>query len=214
MTAVDFTFFDTIAGYVTQFNRSEKSFTLKTSDGRDFEVFITPTTYARIPQNLNESYINARFAELLMPGQFVYAYGVFYPEAGGHKFETHSMVFPGDAPESYRHEEPDWWLQQIRSIGHSYLKRQFNHPAEPIDYRNYPTFLHLGGGKKTDFLPQPDPISRLVYVFASSFLLTGQVQFPQGADKAPDHLHHHIPLSAPDDPLIYWYHYLHFTAHR
>ncbi len=214
MTALDFTFSDTIAGYVTQFNRSEKSFTLKTSDGRDFEVFITPTTYARISQNLNESYINAPFAELLMPGQFVYAYGVFYPEAGGHKFETHSMVFPGDAPESYRHEEPDWWLQQIRSIGHSYLKWQFNHPAEPIDYRNYRTFLHLGGGKKGDFLQETDTISRLVYGFASAFLLTGEDEFLEGAEKGTEYLRDHMRFSDPDEDLIYWYHGLQVTGHR
>src|SRR5689334_19413081 len=125
MTTLDFTFSDTIAGYVTQFNRTTKSFTLKTSDGREFEAFISPTTYARISQNLDESYIDAPFGQLLMPGQFVYAYGVFYPEGEAHKFEVHSMVFPGDAPEKYRHEEPDWWLKQIRAIGHSYLKWQF-----------------------------------------------------------------------------------------
>jgi len=207
---IDFTFSDTISGYVTHFNRVERSVGLSTSDGRQFKGVLTPSTYARISQNLEESYMDAtgRLAELLTPGQFVYAYGVFYPDAGDgdYVFEIKSMVFPGNGPSVYRHEEQDWWIKQIRSIGNSYLKWQFNYPKEEIDYRNYRTFLHLAGAKRGDFLQETDTISRLVYGFASAFLLTGEDAFLEGAEKGTEYLRDHMRFYDVEEELIYWYH--------
>ena len=207
---IDFTFSDTIAGYVTHFNRVERSVGLSTSDGRQFRGILTPSTYARMTQNLEEPYADAtgRLGELLTPGQFVYAYGVFYPDAsdGDYVFEIKSMVFPGSGPAVYRHEEQDWWIKQIHSIGSSYLKWQFNHPNEEIDYRNYRTFLHLAGGKKGDFLQETDTISRLVYGFASAFLLTGDDAFLEGAERGTEYLREHMRFYDADEELIYWYH--------
>ena len=100
MSKLDFSFSDTIAGYVTQFNRAEKSFGLRTSDGREFKAFMTPNTFARFSFNLDEGYADATgmLAELLSKDQFVFAYGVFYPQQGEHKFEVKSMIFPGSGP--------------------------------------------------------------------------------------------------------------------
>jgi len=207
---IDFTFSDTIGGYVTHFNRAERSVGISTSDGRQFKGILTPTTYARISQNLEESYADAtgRLAELLTPGQLLYAHGEFYPDfgEGDYVFEIKWMVFPGTAPAVYRHEEPDWWVKQIRSIGHSYLRWQFNYPKEEIDYRNYRTFLHLAGAKKGDFLQETDTISRLVYGFASAFLLTGEDAFLEAAEKGTQYLRDHMRFYDAEEDLIYWYH--------
>ena len=64
-TNLEFSFSDTIAGYVRRFDRLTRSFTVETSDGREFEVTLTPTTFGRITQNLGEGYIDAtgRFGE-------------------------------------------------------------------------------------------------------------------------------------------------------
>ena len=111
-------------------------------------------------------------------------YGTFYPNIErGPKFEAQWLVFPGKGPGVYRHEEPDWWIKQIHSIGTNYLKWQFNYPEEEIDYRNYRTFLQLSGEKKGDYLQETDTISRLVYGFASAYLLTGEEPFLEAAEK-------------------------------
>jgi len=185
MDQIDFSFSDTVAGYVTDFDRSSKSFGLKTSDGRQFKAYMTFNTFARVSQNLDEGYIDAtgQMPELLTPGQLVYAYGVFYPQEDGFRFEVKSMVFPGQGQENYRHEEPDWWIRQIRSIANSYLKWQFDYPAEAIDYSKYRTYLNLSGAKKGDFLQETDTVSRLVYGFASAYLLTGEDKFLEAAEK-------------------------------
>jgi mannose/cellobiose epimerase-like protein (N-acyl-D-glucosamine 2-epimerase family) len=216
-TNIEFSFSDTIAGYCRGFNRSRCAFTLETSDGREFEVTLTPTTFGRITQNLDEPYIDAtgRFNELLVNGQFVYCYGVFYFDGGPeHKFEAKSLVFPGDATEAFRHEEPQWWVDQIRSIATSYLKWQFNHPHCEIDFKNYRTRLQLEGGKKGDFLQETDTISRLVYGFASAFLLTGEDSFLEAAEKGTQYLRDHMRFYDPDENLTYWYHGIQVTGNR
>ncbi len=208
MGDVSFTFSDLISGYVTAFNRTEKRFGVKTSDGREFQVYLTPATYARITQDLEEPYQDCtwRLGEMLLPGQFIHSYGVFYPEGEGLKFEAKALVFPGEGAGKFRHEEPDWWTKQIRSIADSYLKWQFGYPEKPIDFREYRTFLHLGGGKKGDYLQETDTISRLVYGFASAFLITGEDRFLEGAERGTQYLRDHMRFFDPDEQLVYWYH--------
>lgn len=209
MTNIEFTFSDAIAGYVTAFNRTEKSFGIKTSDGKEFQAYLTPTVYARITHNLEEPYndCTGRLAELLIPGQHVFAYGIFYPQGDGHKFEVKSLVFPGDAPENYRHEEPDWWVKQIHSIADSYLKWQFNYPNQEIDYSHYRTYLNLAGEKKQDdYLQETDTISRLVYGFATAYMMTGEDRFLEAAEKGTEYLRDHMRFYDSDEDIVYWYH--------
>ncbi len=208
MNKIDFTFSDTVAGYVTHFDRKERSFGMSTSDGRQFKAFLTPTSYARCTQNLDEPYSDAtnRLAEFLTPGQLVYAYGVFYPENDDNRFEVNWMVFPGNQQGEYRHEEADWWIKQVHSIASSYIKWQFNYPEKPIDWREYRTFLHLAGAKKGDFLQETDTISRLIYGFASAFLITGEDSFLEAAELGTEYLREHMRFYDKDEDLIYWYH--------
>jgi len=217
MERMSFSFSDTITGYVTDFNRSEKSFGIKTSDGREFQAYLTPTTFARIAQNLGEPYNDCtqRLGEMLKPGQHVFAYGIFYPQGEGHKFEVKFFVFPGDAPDKYRHEESDWWVKQVRSIASCYLKWQFGYPEKPIDYREYRTYLNLAGTKKSDdFLQETDTISRLVYGFASAYLMTGEDSFLEGAEKGTEYLRDRMRFYDTEENLIYWYHGIHVTGKR
>jgi mannose/cellobiose epimerase-like protein (N-acyl-D-glucosamine 2-epimerase family) len=218
MDHMSFSFSDTIAGYLTDFNRSEKSFGIKTSDGRKFQAYLTPTTYGRITQNLHEPYNDCTqsLAEMLTPGQPVFAYGIFYPEGEGYKFEVKSFVFPGDAPNVYRHEESDWWVKQVRSIADSYLYWQFNYPENEIDYRQYRTFLRVTGVKKRedDYLQETDTVSRLVYGFASAYLMTGEDRFLEAAEKGTEYLRQHMRFYDPDENLIYWYHGIKVTGNR
>lgn len=202
-----FTFSDTIAGYVTHFDRPARKFGLRTSDGRTYEAHLTPTTYAKISFNLNEGYhdCTSRIGELLSEGQLVYAYGVYFPDEDG-RFEVNWMVFPGEGKDRFRHEEPEWWIEQARSIGNSYMRWQFNYPAQEIDYKNYRTFLHLAGGKKGDYLQETDTISRLIYGLSSAYLLTGEDHFLQAAEIGTEYLREHMRFFDTDDDLVYWYH--------
>ncbi len=216
MNSPSFSRSDTIAGYVVSADFGAKRFSLETSDGRQFDALLTDNVYARITQNLEEPYEDCtqRIRELLTPGQFVHAYGIFYPQGEDSQFEVKWMVFPGSGEGKFRHEEPKWWVNQIRSIGTSYLAWQFDYPRQSIDYRNYRTRLHLAGAKKGDYLQETDTISRMVYGLATAYMLTGEDKFLEGAEKGTEYLRDHVRFYDPDEDLIYWYHGLQVSGDR
>jgi mannose/cellobiose epimerase-like protein (N-acyl-D-glucosamine 2-epimerase family) len=206
---IDFTFSDTVAGYVVSYNGEEQHFTLRTSDDRLQKVNLTPNTFARITYNLEEPYQDATTlmpSLLALPRQFVFAYGAFYPGSGENIFEAQWLVFPGKGPGIYRHEEPDWWIKQSRSIGHSYLKWQFGFPGQEINYRNYRTMLHLAGSKKGDYLQETDTISRMIYGLSTAYMLTGEDGFLEACEKGVQYLRDHMRFYDEDNDVVYWYH--------
>jgi hypothetical protein len=97
MNELRFTFSDLIAGYVTSFDEGTRRFVMKTSDGREFAVDLTDTMSAELVRNLEEPYADASglVNQMLVPGRFLFAYGVFYPQGGGHVFEAKRLVFVG-----------------------------------------------------------------------------------------------------------------------
>jgi mannose/cellobiose epimerase-like protein (N-acyl-D-glucosamine 2-epimerase family) len=213
MNNINFTFSDTIAGYVTGYDLTTSSFGLKTSDGRTFHVQLTPTTYAELVSNLEEPYKDPgkSLPDLLQTGRYLFAYGVFYPEGSGHKFEAKHIVLPGKTTEHFFTEEPDWWINQTRSIANFYLNAQFEGGA--VDFRNYRTRLFLNGDKGGDVRTgnkvtrvrtvfgfatehpliddqrqETDTISRTVYGLATAYMMTGDERFLQAAEKGTQYL--------------------------
>ncbi|MGD0338950.1 MAG: AGE family epimerase/isomerase [Bacteroidota bacterium] len=201
-----FEFSDTIAGYITRFEKEKKVFGLRTTDGREFPVKLTANTFARRLRNLDEPYFDctAQIPDLLIPGQYLFAYGIYYPEKGGHVFEAKTIDFPDSRVGRYRFEEPDWWIKQATSIADFFIKAQFL--GKEIDYHNYRTFLSLSGERKGDFRQETDTISRLIYGFASAFLLTGEDRFLEAAEKGVLYLREHMRFYDYDENIIYWYH--------
>jgi len=206
----NFTFSDTVAGYVSSFDSKENKFAVRTSDDRELVVYLTPNTFSKFIYNLGEGYKDATSLApslLALNRQFVFAYGTFYPgndDAG--KFEAQWLVFAGEGPGVYRHEEPDWWINQSRSIGKSYLSWQFNYPDSEIDYRKYRTMLHLAGAKKGDYLQETDTISRMVYGLSTAFMMTGEDPFLEAAEKGTQYLRDHMRFVDEDNKVTYWYH--------
>ena len=133
---------------------------------------------------------------------------------GDPRFEAQWLVFPGTGPGRFRQEEPDWWINQSRSIGNSYLRWQFDYPSTEIDFRNYRTFLHLAGAKGGDFLQETDTISRLIYGMSTAYMLTGEDQFLQAAEKGTQYLRDHMRFYDQDEELVYFFHGLKFQGDR
>ena len=95
MNDLNFTFSDSIAGYVTSFEADKEIFTLKTSDSREYRLKFGANLYAEIVRNLGEPFQDAtgHIKSMITPGRYVQAYGVFYPEADGVKFEVKHLKF-------------------------------------------------------------------------------------------------------------------------
>jgi mannose/cellobiose epimerase-like protein (N-acyl-D-glucosamine 2-epimerase family) len=204
-TKVDFTFSDLIAGYVTEYDGNSDTFGLKTSDGREFEVKISPMAYAKLIQNFDEGYpdATASMRAMLLPGRYLFTYGVFYPDK--HIFDAKQIIFAGRQKTDYVFEKQDWWIKQVNALGKFYLKAQFG--DGDYDYRRYRTTLNLSGVQSTtNFRQETDTISRLVYGFATAFLMTGNDSFLKAAENGTEYLREHMRFVDLDEGIVYWYH--------
>ena len=202
-----FTFSDLVAGYVVSPINDSQLFTLRTSDGRLFEVKLGANLNAQMIRNLGEPWQDCTglVRTMLVEGRFVYAYGVFYPESDGTKFEAKELKFVGRTPTDFVFEKPSWWVHQIGEMGDFYLNAQFG-GKDNIDYRKYRTILTLSGVKTSDHRQETDTVSRLVYGLASTYQLTGRDEFLEAAEKGVQYLRDHMRFYDRDENIVYWYH--------
>jgi mannose/cellobiose epimerase-like protein (N-acyl-D-glucosamine 2-epimerase family) len=215
MNQIDFTFSDLIAGYVTAHDGETDSFGVRTTDGRDFRVKFASNTYAWIANNFGEprQWVGEQMRSMLTPGRYVFVYGIYYPEGGDYTFEAQYMVFSGRTKDTWGFERQDWWSKQIEALGDFYLRAQFG--SQPVDFRNYRTTITLTGEKPADnYRQETDTISRLVYGFASCYLLTGEDRFLEGAEKGTEYLREHMRFYDPDEKVVYWYHGIDVSGQR
>lgn len=205
MVSLNFPVSDLIAGYVTSFDAEKDIFGIKTSDDREFKAKLSPMSYAKLIQNLDEGYPDATgsMREMLVPGRYLFTYGVFYQDSP--YFDAKQIVFVGRQAEDYIFEKPNWWIDQVRSLANFYLKAQFG--DEEIDYRNYRTTLSLSGVKSdVNFRQETDTISRMVYGMATAYMMTGEDKFLEAAEKGTEYLREHMRFLDLDEGIVYWYH--------
>ena len=103
MNQASFTFSDTIAGYVTGFDRQTDTYGVRTSGGQEFQIKLKSNTYAQLVRNLGDPYQDStgQMRDMLVPGRFLFTYGIFYPEASGLVFEAQFIIFLGRKPDEY-----------------------------------------------------------------------------------------------------------------
>ena len=196
---------DLIAGYVTQYDKEFDVFGIKTSDGREYDILLGDMTFAKLIQNLDTAYPDATgtMRAMLTPGRQLFVYGVFYPDSP--KFEAKQIVFVGRDTEDFAFEKQNWWIDQVKSLADFYIKAQFG--DQPINYDNYRTNVSLSGVKSTtNYRQETDTISRLVYGFATAFMMTGEDRFLEAAEKGTEYLREHMRFVDQDEDIVYWYH--------
>src|SRR3954453_584074 len=94
---ITFSFSDLVAGYVIDVDGERHTFRVRTTDNREFPIQLKANTYAQMTRNLGEPYIDCTgiMQEMLVPGRYVYTYGIFYPQGGAHVFEAQFLLFVG-----------------------------------------------------------------------------------------------------------------------
>lgn len=200
-----FSFADTIAGYVTSFHGTSDTFGLRTSDGREFNVSLTDNTFALIIRNLGEPYADAtsQMRDMLVPGRFLFAYGVFYPEGGEHAYEAKQITFVGRHANEYLFEKPDWWVKQIYQMADFYMRSEF--PTGTVDWRAYRVGIDMTGNKIGN-RQETDTISRLIYGLSTAYQMTGEDRFLEAAEKGVEYLREHLRNDDASEGIVYWYH--------
>ncbi|HEX5400915.1 MAG TPA: AGE family epimerase/isomerase [Pseudonocardiaceae bacterium] len=206
MAESDLSFSDLVAGYVTAFDPERGTLDLRTSDGTPVRALVSDTTSAEFLRNLGEPYVDAsaHLADLLTPGRFGYAYGVTYDGGGSRTLDAKSLLFLGRRPGEYTFEGQDWWINQLTELARFYRRAQFG--TGPIDYRDYRTMLRLGGDKTDRHAQETDTISRLVYGMASAYMLTGDEDFLDAAERGTEYIREHMRFVDRDEDVVYWYH--------
>lgn len=202
---LNFTFSDTIGGYIESSDPATGLFTMRTSDCRRYEVKLTPEAYGEVIRNLGEPWQDpgAPLNEMLQPGRYLFAYGVFYPEGEGVTFEAKHLVFVGRDPHEFRFEAQDWWINQVRELAEFYYRAQF--PDGDIDFTRYRTHLTVEGQKIDSDRQETDTISRMIYGFASAYLMTGEDKYLDVAEAGTEYLRQHMRATV-DEDTAYWYH--------
>jgi mannose/cellobiose epimerase-like protein (N-acyl-D-glucosamine 2-epimerase family)/anti-anti-sigma regulatory factor len=208
------TFADGVAGYVTSADAGARTFRVATTDGRDIDVRLTDATYGEVVRDLGEPFEDpgADLMSLMTPRRYVQVYGIVYPERGSLTFDAKHVVLMAREPDAYRTEAPDWWIKQIRQLAEFYLNAQF--PGGTIDYSTYRTHLTLEGQKIADTRQETDTISRLIYGFATAYLLTGEDRYLEAAEKGTEYLRQHMRATDDSQDIAYWYHGIDVSAGR
>jgi anti-anti-sigma factor len=200
-----FSFSDTIAGYVKRYDRNADRFTIETTDGREFTVHITPTTNAQLVHNLGEPYADAtgQMRDMLVPGRYLFTYGAFYPEAGGHVYDAQTITFPGARAQDFVFEKPDWWVKQIWHMADFYYRVEFG-DGDP-DWRQYRVGVDMTGHKIGD-RQETDTISRLIYGLSTAYHMTGEDRFLKAAETGVEYLRDHLRNVDTAEKVTYWFH--------
>jgi mannose/cellobiose epimerase-like protein (N-acyl-D-glucosamine 2-epimerase family) len=215
---MQFEFSDSIGGYVKSFDKTAGTFILTTSDGRDFSVKLTATLYSKLLRDLGEPWYDttAAIPDMLTAGRFLFVYGTYYPDAPD-VLEAQYIDFVGKDVDKFRFEEPDWWIKQAQSIAEFFIRAQFDveDDAVRVNYDTYRTDITVTGAREINsFRQETDTISRLVYGFASTFLLTGEDLFLEAAEVGTQYLRDHMRFYDTDENVAYWYHGIDVKAGR
>ncbi|HET9170538.1 MAG TPA: DJ-1/PfpI family protein [Actinospica sp.] len=197
---------DLVTGILGARDEAAGTIALTTADGTGHVVRLDAEPRIRLLRNLDEPYsdFGAAGHAQLAPGRMAAVSGLFYPEAGGTRFDAKDILLSGTDARSHRFEESDWWIQQIEAIARFYRRAQFG--DGPIDFRDYRTIIRLGGDKSGDHVQETDTISRLVYGMASAYLLTGKDEYLEIAEKGTAYLREHMRFVDTDEDVVYWYH--------
>lgn len=209
MNNLNFSFSDLITGYVKTAKKESNSYSVETSNGNVFSFMVTDNTYAEMIRNLGEPFIDctSQMADMLTAGRHVFLYGVFYPDQEN-MFEVKHIVFSGKHENDFVFEKQDWWIKQISELADFYLKAQFG--SETVNFKNYRTMLNLYGEKIDSTRQETDTISRLVYGFASAYMMTGNEKYLEVAEKGSQYLRDHFCMVDSLDDICYWYHAVEF----
>ena len=208
---LNFAFSDLIAGYIRNVSfpdvfDCQGEIELETSDKRIYTVKITSACYAELVRNLGEPFqVAPSIGDILTEDRFIHVYGLFYPETDRLKFEAKHILLFGRDKNELRFEDQNWWIKQIQQLLNFYLEAQFDvNEGEKIDFKRFRTDLS-SEGKKQDGVQNLDTISRLIYGFASAYMITGDERALEAAKNGTEYMQKHFRHQNRTEGISYWY---------
>jgi mannose/cellobiose epimerase-like protein (N-acyl-D-glucosamine 2-epimerase family) len=189
---------DLVAGYVLAVDGDRVR--LRTIGDATVTLTLGDAAWAHYVRNLGEPYAPAPLSAL-RPGQFIFAHGPAYVDGGGVRYHPVELSIIDESG-----ERPGWWRDQLAALARFYRRSQFGSGA--VDFANYRTGLDLAGHHYEDRWQETDTLSRMVYGMASAYLLTGDEDFLDVAERGARYQQDTMRVVDADAEVTWWVHAL------
>ena len=138
---------------------------------------------------------------------FLFAYGVFYPEGGSHALrgQAHRLRRPHARTTSSSSARTGGSARSARSPT-STCDAQFGRRRRSTTATTARRSALEGDKLRRRTRQETDTISRLVYGFATAYLLTGEDRYLEAAEKGTEYLREHMRIVDAAEGIAYWYH--------
>lgn len=199
---------ETIYGEIRALKLEQRLLMLRTLNNQELTVVLLPQIWAHELVNLGQA---AKPLEdlnsALVPGRWVMLRCMIYGSEQTLVLEAQELVLTARDPVERLAHHPSWWRKQIVELADFYLRHLFGSSEQPrLDYSRYRTSLSLDGDALTDGRQESAVLSRLVYGFATAFLMTGKVVYLEAAQAGCGYLAEHFCQRDGANGLTYWVH--------
>jgi mannose/cellobiose epimerase-like protein (N-acyl-D-glucosamine 2-epimerase family) len=210
-----------IIGEITDLQSETRTFDVKTRSGNVFQVRVRDTTWFDAVKNLDRidrrrprtcaGESQAKCWDNLRIGDLIAVEGV-YSRNDDHESYDALAVHELISHEGYYHfEHTYWWIAQIEALGERWLDNLFGDKGSyTIDDFSalYRTSLNIQGERVDDGQDRQEvaTLARLVYGFASAYLMTGEERFFIAAKAGIDYQREAFRSTSADGRFCLWLH--------
>lgn len=178
----------TVMGRVRSIDPEAASVTVTARSGDEFRAFLGANTSLSVLQNLdgqsNDPYRNgpgaanpgADLARRVKPGQLLIVEGIQMEDGGDARFEARTIHLLYNGEDGLLFEQPHWWISQIQSLCNQLIGTMWG-DADTFEFAKYRTNVRIDGAPSDDGLAEIETLGRLLYGFATTYLLTGNERY-------------------------------------
>ncbi len=178
----------TVMGRVQSIDTATASLVVKARSGDTFEAFLGTNAVISVLTNLdgqnNDPYRNSpgaaslgdNLARYVSVGQLVIVEGLQMEDAGRSRYECRTVHVLYNAEGSFLFETPQWWINQIQHLCNQLIGDMWG-DGDDFDFTKYRTNVGITGAPATDGLQEIETLGRLLYGFATTYMLTGNERY-------------------------------------
>jgi mannose/cellobiose epimerase-like protein (N-acyl-D-glucosamine 2-epimerase family) len=210
-----------IIGRVKEKNREQRTFTVVTRSGDEFEIHVNATTWFDSVQNLdrlerrrlpvgdNANHSTDPFDTDIVEDDLIGVEGIFHVHDGNQRYDAltiHNLVSNAGY---YHFEHTHWWTTQIDCMANKWLddlfgdKRTYGLDDFAALYR---TTLNIQGMPSDDHTQEMATLSRLIYGLSSAYLMSGDERHFLAAKAGVDYQREAFRSISADGRFCLWLH--------
>ncbi len=212
-----FTQSTSLMGIVRNVDATNQCFTIETRANNQFRASVgAETTFGVLnniddvnqdrytnPENFNGS-PSSNIEKYIKVGQLVSLYGIVLLNGSQRQFDVRNVYLLQDSNGEFVFEHSYWWLRQIGSFSDTWLKDLFG-TSQTFDFSKYQTNIGITGMPIEDNTVQEcATLSRLIYGFSSSYLLTGNNRYLDAAKSGVEYQRNNFRFITHNGKNIIW----------